>query len=205
MVEDQIVRRGVKNESVLEAMRCVPRHWFVPASEQANAYQDSALPIGQGQTISQPYIVALMSEALTLSREDRVLEVGTGSGYQAAVLSELVSQVWTIEIDEVLAERAARTLRERGYTTIQARQGDGYAGWPEAAPFNAIIVTCAPSKIPAPLLEQLAVGGRLCIPVGDVDEVQRLVLVTKQPDGSTQSEVLELVRFVPMTGRSQKE
>jgi protein-L-isoaspartate(D-aspartate) O-methyltransferase len=204
MVSNQIEARRVTNPKVLAAMRQVPRHWFVRESDQGDAYSDHPLPIGQGQTISQPYIVALMTEALTLNSADKVLEVGTGSGYQAAVLSEMTPHVWTIEIDEVLAAQAARTLTERGYQVIQCRCGDGYAGWPEAGPFDAVIVTCAPSRIPQPLLDQLAVGGRMCIPVGENDEVQELVLVVKQPDGSLQSTRLELVRFVPMTGQSQQ-
>lgn len=205
MVRIQIEERGVTDPKTLAAMRNVPRHWFVPDSESSYAYSDSPLPIGRGQTISQPYIVALMTQALSLSESDRVLEVGTGSGYQAAVLAEITPHVWTIEIETSLADRAATTLRNRGYSTVRVRAGDGYLGWPEAAPFDAIIVTCAPTNIPKPLVEQLRPGGRICIPVGETGGIQHLVLVTKNPEGTLSSKTLELVRFVPMTGISQKE
>ncbi|NUN97796.1 MAG: protein-L-isoaspartate O-methyltransferase, partial [Candidatus Omnitrophica bacterium] len=161
--------------------------------------------IGRGQTISQPYIVALMTQALALSDSDKVLEVGTGSGYQAAVLAEITPHVWSIEIEEALAARAAKTLEARGYSTVRVRAGDGYLGWPEAAPFDAIIVTCAPNRIPRPLIDQLRPGGRICIPVGETGGIQHLVLVTKTPEGALSSRTLELVRFVPMMGISQKE
>lgn len=205
MVRDQIESRGVSDPMTLAAMRNVPRHWFVPESESGYAYSDSPLPIGHGQTISQPFIVALMTQALALSEDDRVLEVGTGSGYQAAVLAERTPHVWTIEIEPALAARSAAILRERGYSTVQVRAGDGYLGWPEAAPFDAIIVTCAPTKIPQPLIDQLRPGGRICIPVGETGGVQQLVLVSKRADGTLVSTTLELVRFVPMTGIGEKQ
>ncbi len=200
MVEDQIAARGVRDASVLAAMKTVPRHWFVPEDLTRLAYSDRPLPIGAGQTISQPYIVALMTASLGLKQGDKVLEIGTGSGYQAAILAEITSQVWSIEIEESLARHAALVLASRGYRCVQIRAGDGYRGWPEAAPFDAIIVTCAPPEIPKALIDQLRAGGRMCVPVGEVYEVQDLMLVTKQPDGSTKSKSLEPVRFVPMTG-----
>jgi protein-L-isoaspartate(D-aspartate) O-methyltransferase len=167
MVESQIVARGVRDSSVLDAMRTVPRHRFVPAGHAYQAYADQPLPTGEGQTISQPYIVALMTELLGCGPKDTVLEIGTGSGYQAAVLAELVAHVYSIEIVEILARRADSTLKELGYGNISVKAGDGYRGWPEHAPFDAIIVTAAPDHIPEPLVEQLKVGGRLVIPVGD--------------------------------------
>jgi protein-L-isoaspartate(D-aspartate) O-methyltransferase len=166
MVRRQMAARGIKNPAVLDAMRNVPRHWFVPASHQSAAYEDHPLPIGHSQTISQPYIVALMTEALHLKPGDKVLEIGTGSGYQAAVLAELTDQVYTIEIVEPLAKQTIELLRAKGYDTIHTRIGDGYRGWPDAAPFDAIIVTCAPDAPPPELTAQLAIGGRMCIPVG---------------------------------------
>ncbi len=205
MVEEQIVARGVRDASVLNAMRVVPRHWFVPEELTRQAYLDHPLPIGAGQTISQPYIVALMSLTLALKQNDKVLEIGTGSGYQAAILAELTSQVWTIEIEESLARQAAETLVRYGYGCVQVRAGDGYRGWPEAAPFDAIIVTCAPPEIPQTLIDQLRPGGRMCIPVGEVYEVQDLLLVIKQSDGSIKTTFIEPVRFVPMTGKPQKK
>lgn len=205
MVEEQIAARGIRDASVLAAMKAVPRHWFVPEDLARVAYADRPLPIGAGQTISQPYIVALMTTALGINQGDKVLEIGTGSGYQAAVLAELTPYVWSIEIEESLARQAASVLSARGYGCIQVRAGDGYRGWPEAAPFDAIIVTCAPPEIPKALIEQLDVGGRMCLPVGEVYEVQDLMLVTKQPDGSTKSISIEPVRFVPMTGNPKME
>ncbi len=204
MVEQTIAARGVSDPLVLEAMRNVPRHWFVPRSQQRFAYDDRALPIGEGQTISQPYIVALMTEALKLTPQSKVLEIGTGSGYQAAVLAEITPHVYTIEIVEPLARRAKRAFQRYGYDTIHTRIGDGYAGWPEHAPFDAVIVTCAPDHIPPKLVEQLKPGGRMCIPVGGELGIQRLILAVKRPDGTlTQKELLP-VRFVPMTGQAQK-
>ena len=204
MVEVQIAHRGVRDPAVLEAMRNVPRHWFVPERMQSHAYIDRPLPIGHSQTISQPYIVAFMTEALRLKPGDRVLEVGTGSGYQAAVLAEITPHVYTIEIVEPLAKRAMQTFRQRGYSTIVAKVGDGYAGWPEHAPFDAIIVTCAPGRVPPELVKQLKPGGRLCIPVGPQRTWQSLQRITKRPDGSTATEDLLPVSFVPMTGDALK-
>lgn len=201
MVTTQIERRGVSSPDVLAAMRAVPRHEFVPPSVRNEAYQDSPLPIGFGQTISQPYIVAAMTDALRLRPSDKVLEIGTGSGYQAAVLAHLVSNVYSIEIIPELAQRAAADLARLGYTNVHVRAGDGYAGWPEHAPFDAIIVTCAPENIPQPLIEQLAEGGRMVIPVGG-RWGQSLVRMTKR-GGTLHREDLMGVIFVPMTGAAQ--
>lgn len=201
MVTTQIAARGISNPRVLRAMRTVPRDRFVPASQQANAYQDRPLPIGHRQTISQPYIVALMSELANVGPGSRVLEVGTGSGYQAAVLAEMGARVYSIEIVAPLAKQAKRTLDALGYgTRVTVRTGDGYAGWPSEAPFDAVVVTAAPPKIPAPLKEQLAVGGRLVIPVGE--HHQRLQVVTRRDKGFRERTVIP-VRFVPMTGKAQ--
>ena len=200
MVSKQIESRGVRDPRVLRAMRAVPRHRFVPESQQDAAYDDQPLPIGHRQTISQPYIVALMSELAAVKPGDTVLEVGTGSGYQAAVLAEMGAKVFSIEIVEPLAKRADRTLRELGYA-VKVRHGDGYAGWPDHAPFDAVVVTAAPPKIPAPLKEQLKIGGRLVIPVGKY--FQSLVVVTRTKDGFREENVLP-VRFVPMTGKAQE-
>ncbi|MBI1978227.1 MAG: protein-L-isoaspartate(D-aspartate) O-methyltransferase [Candidatus Omnitrophica bacterium] len=203
MVREQIEARGVKNPLVLQAMKKVERHKFVPPLFRPLAYRDGPLPIGEDQTISQPYIVALMTELLDLSAEARVLEVGTGSGYQAAVLSEIVKEVYTIEIIPSLAESAAERLKELGYQNVFVRAGDGYLGWPERAPFDGIIVTAAPDEIPKPLLDQLKVGGKMVIPVGNYPD-QTLYLVQKQEKGFNQQEVIP-VRFVPMTGLAQEE
>ena len=199
MVEEQIRApgRGVTNVRVLEAMAAVPRHEFIPSELRSAAYGDHPLPIGFNQTISQPFIVAYMTEQLALQPSDRVLEIGTGSGYQAAVLSLLVTEVWTVEIIEPLARRAAADLRRLGYTNVTVRAGDGYRGWPEAAPFDAIIVTCAPEKIPHPLIDQLKDGGRMMIPVGPLRD-QSLYLLEKRGKEVRQKAVLP-VRFVPMT------
>jgi protein-L-isoaspartate(D-aspartate) O-methyltransferase len=205
MVEYQIRRRGDWSDSVLAAMRNVPRHWFVPGSEQGAAYADRPVPIGHGQTISQPYIVALMTEVLALGAGDKVLEVGTGSGYQAAVLNELTPNVFSVEIIEPLADRAAETFKARGYDAIRTKHADGYFGWPEHAPFDAIIVTCAASHVPPPLIQQLKPGGRMCIPVGGPFWNQRLLLITKEPDGTTRSKNLLPVSFVPMTGEIERK
>lgn len=201
MVETQIMRRGVADSAVLEALRTVPRHRFVPERYRAAAYADEPLPIGEGQTISQPYIVAYMTEVLELRPHDRVLEIGTGSGYQAAVLAEIVDSVFTIEIVEPLAERAESTLTELGYTNVYVRCGDGYRGWPEHAPFDAIIVTAAPDHVPQPLVDQLALNGRLVIPVGEFS--QELLVVRRTADGVITDTTLA-VRFVPMTGEAQR-
>jgi protein-L-isoaspartate(D-aspartate) O-methyltransferase len=200
MVDEQIERRGVKNHRVL--MRAVPRHLFIPEAHRARAYADRALPIGSGQTISQPYVVAVMTEALDPKPAERVLEVGTGSGYQAAVLSGLVEQVYTIEIIPELAGRARRTLAALGYDNVVVITGDGYRGLPEEAPFDSIIVTAAPERIPEPLIEQLRVGGRLVIPVGGRTQTLRVGERTK--DG-LRTRTLFGVRFVPMTGEAQEK
>jgi len=196
-------RRPVRDAEVLRAMRTVPRHEFVPAELRAQAYADTPLPIGHDQTISQPYIVATMTEALGVSGDDVVLEVGTGSGYQAAVLAEIVKQVYTIEIVEPLGRRAKEDLARVGYENVEVRIGDGYQGWPEHAPFDAIVVTAAPDHVPQPLVDQLKPGGRMVIPVGKTGAVQELRRLTKQDDGSVTEETLDLVRFVPMTGEAE--
>jgi protein-L-isoaspartate(D-aspartate) O-methyltransferase len=202
MVETQIVARGVRDPRVLAAMRKVPRHLFVDAADRAGAYEDHPLPIGGQQTISQPYIVALMSELLALRPESRVLEIGTGSGYQSAVLGELAREVYSIEIIPELARSASEKLRTLGYANVIVREGDGYRGWPEKAPFDGIIVTAAPPRIPEPLLDQLAPGGRMVIPVGGF--FQELKVFTKNPDGSVSEKGIIPVRFVPMTGEAEQ-
>jgi protein-L-isoaspartate(D-aspartate) O-methyltransferase len=200
MVETQIAARGVADPAVLAAMRKVPRHRFVPPSLVDDAYVDGPLPIGFQQTISQPYIVAYMSEALRVSRQHKVLEIGTGSGYQAAVLGELASQVYTIEIIPELGERARALLAELGYQNVHVRTGDGYLGWPEQAPFDRIMVTAAPDHVPPPLVDQLAIGGHLVIPVGRWE--QEMTIVTKTERGVV-TRVTIPVRFVPLTRRPQ--
>jgi len=197
MVKDQIKLRGVDDEATLRAMEEVPRHVFVPENQRAYAYHDYPLPIGYGQTISQPYIVAAMTELLQLKPEDKVLEVGTGSGYQAAVLAEIVDEVYSIEILKPLGEEAAERLKRLGYENATVKVGDGYLGWPKHAPFDAIIVTAAPKDVPEPLVEQLKVDGRMCIPVGE-DGAQSLYLLTKQADGTLKTESVFPVRFVPL-------
>jgi len=199
MVVEQIEERGIRDRRVLEVMERVPRHEFVPEEYRAFAYEDSPLPIGEGQTISQPYIVALMTECLNLEGEEKVLEVGTGSGYQAAILSELAKEVYTIEIVGPLAERAEELLNNLGYRNVKVRCDDGYLGWEEYAPFDGIIVTCAPEHIPQPLIDQLAEGGRMVIPVGETQFPQVLKLVEKREGKVTMRNVVP-VRFVPMTG-----
>jgi protein-L-isoaspartate(D-aspartate) O-methyltransferase len=198
MVEDGIADWGVKDPKVLEALRAVPRHCFVPEDYVDQAYENHPLPIGHGQTISQPFIVGLMTEALELEPDDLVLEVGTGSGYQAAVLAELVNEVHTIEIIEPLAQRAAQVLADLGYTGVHVHVGDGYFGLPEKAPFDAIIVTAAPDHVPPPLKAQLADGGRLVLPVGPVGGYQELWLVQRHGDTFTTTS-LGPVSFVPLT------
>jgi len=198
MVETQIRARGIENEAVLEAMRRVPRHLFVPEAQRPDAYDDSPLPIGYGQTISQPYVVAYMTEALDIRPNLRVLEIGTGSGYQAAVLAEIGCEVYSIEIVPELAARARATLGELGYTRVHVRHGDGYLGWPEAAPFDRVIVTAAPPVLPEILVEQLAVGGILIAPVGGLLE-QTMTIVRKTDKGLVTRETIP-VRFVPMVG-----
>ena len=195
MVETQIRARGITHEGVLEAMRRVPRHRFVPDDQRSYAYEDTPLPIGSGQTISQPYIVGYMTAALEPAKTDRVLEIGTGSGYQAAVLAELVGEVYTIEIVPVLARQAALVLKDLGYTNVHTREGDGYRGWPDAAPFTKIIVTAAPEQVPQALVDQLAVGGMMVVPVGRGD--QMMTLIRKTTEGVVRRETIP-VRFVPM-------
>jgi protein-L-isoaspartate(D-aspartate) O-methyltransferase len=200
MVDKQIKRRGVKNESVLDAMLSVPRHLFVPEKSMYRAYNDSPLPIGYGQTISQPYIVAYMTEILNLDRDSVVLEVGTGSGYQAAILSVLVKKVYTIEIIPELAESASERLQRLEYNNITVKTADGYYGWPERAPFDAIIVTAAAGHVPPPLIEQLKNGGRMIIPVGGAFMTQSLVLVIKDETENITTQNIMPVIFVPLTG-----
>ena len=202
MVETQIKARGIKDPRVLSAMLKVQRHLFVPKEEQASAYADQPLPIGKGQTISQPYIVALMTELLELRGQEKILEVGTGSGYQAAILGELAKEVYTIEIVESLAADAKTLLLELGYQNIRVRAGDGYLGWPEASPFDAIIVTAAPDHIPQPLLDQLKEGGRMVLPIGTYS--QTLKKITKRSGKIEASDVVPVV-FVPMTGEGVKQ
>jgi protein-L-isoaspartate(D-aspartate) O-methyltransferase len=195
MVRTQIESRGVKDPRVLDAMHAVPRHEFVPERLAPRAYDDGPLPIGNGQTISQPFVVAFMTEALRPEPSDVVLEIGTGSGYQAAVLSTLVREVFSIEIVPALADRARATLSRLGYRNVHVRTGDGYAGWPERAPFSKIVVTAAPPEIPKALVDQLAVGGSMVLPVGSF--WQELTIVRKTPSGITREQVMP-VRFVPM-------
>jgi protein-L-isoaspartate(D-aspartate) O-methyltransferase len=201
MLATQLVPRGVGDERVLAALRRVPRHRFVPADQAANAYEDRPLPIGLGQTISQPFIVGFMSQTLQLRGHERVLEIGCGSGYQSAVLGELAREVWSIEILEPLAERARATLAELGYTNVHVRSGDGYLGWPEHAPFDAILVAAAPEHVPQPLVDQLAIGGRMLLPLGGAE--QELVVLRRTESGLTRESVLP-VRFVPMTGLARE-
>ncbi|MFQ5876954.1 MAG: protein-L-isoaspartate(D-aspartate) O-methyltransferase [Acidobacteriota bacterium] len=197
MVREQIEARGIRDPRVLEAMRRVPRHLFVPEPWRSRAYEDGPLPIGEGQTISQPYIVAFMTEALRPRSTDRILEVGTGSGYQAAVLASIVARVFTVEILPGLGEQARRLLHELNYDNVEVRIGDGHAGWPEHAPFDAIIVTAAPEEVPPALIDQLVTGGRLVIPVGRRE--QHLIRLTRTAEG-VERETLLPVRFVPLTG-----
>jgi protein-L-isoaspartate(D-aspartate) O-methyltransferase len=197
MVREQIENRGIRNPDILRAMRATPRHLFVPNAVQAEAYDDYPLPIGYGATISQPYIVALMTELLGPAKQQRVLEIGTGSGYQAAVLAHLVSRVYSVEIVPELAESAQKTLNALGYSDVLIRQGDGYEGWPEHAPFDRILVTAAPPEVPKALIEQLAIGGRLVAPTGP-GCVQELIVVDKKPDGTFKRSSGPLVMFLPM-------
>ena len=195
-----IQRQGVKDQRVLAAMRRVPRHLFVPLAQRRYAYENRPLPIGWDQTISQPYIVGSMSEEAEVKHGEKVLEIGTGSGYQAAVLAELTPHVFSIEIKEPLAKRAATTLKTLGYGEIVTRQGDGYHGWKEKGPFDSIVVTAAAPHVPPPLVRQLKKGGRMVIPVGRPFATQALMLVTKDDEGRVRSESLYAVRFVPLTG-----
>lgn len=204
MVAHQIEARGIRDPAVLAALRAVPRHLFVPPEWRAYAHEDGPLPIGHDQTISQPYIVAAMTELLGVQPGDVVLEVGTGSGYQAAVLAGIVGRVYTIEIVEPLARSAEQRLRELGYTNVQVRAGDGYLGWPEAAPFDGIIVTAGAEHVPQPLLDQLKPGKRMVIPVGASLHNQSLKVITKLQDGRVDEQDVMAVRFVPLTGAHSK-
>lgn len=199
MVQEQIAARGIRDERVLLAMRTVPRHKFVSEDLIDSAYDDSPLPIGCGQTISQPYIVALMTELLEIEEKDKILEVGTGSGYQATILAQMEAEVFTIEIFEELGTSARKRLEDLGYSKVRVKVADGYYGWPEEAPFDAIIVTCAASHIPPPLIEQLKEEGRMCIPVGSIFWIQNLMLVHKK-EGEIITENILPVRFVPLLG-----
>ena len=200
MVRTQIARRGVRDPAVLAALSRVPRHAFVPPAMRARAYDDSPLPIGHGQTISQPYIVGFMTEMLALRPEHRVLEVGTGSGYQAAILAEIVERVVSMEIVAPLARATARRMQEMGFSNLTLRSGDGYFGWPAEGPYDAIIVTAAAGHVPPPLIAQLKPGGRMAIPVGESAWTQNLLLVEKDADGGVTTRNLMAVRFVPLTG-----
>jgi len=202
MVDSQIAARGVRNPRVLAAMREVPRHLFVDEAQRSHAYDDGPLPIGGKQTISQPYIVALMSELLDLTPNEKVLEIGTGSGYQSAVLARLAGHVYSIEIIPELARQSADRLKKLGFSNITVREGDGYRGWPEEAPFDGIIVTAAPERIPQPLLDQLAPNGRMVIPVGGF--FQELKVFKKDANGRITEQDIIPVRFVPMTGEIEK-
>ena len=202
MVKEQLVMHGVNEERVLAAMNKVPRDQFVPEHVRPASYTDQPLPIGYDQTISQPYIVAFMTEQLRPQPQDRVLEIGTGSGYQAAILAELVAEVYSIEIIEPLAKQAEATLQRLGYKNVHVKVGDGYKGWPEHAPFDAVIVTCAPDHVPEPLINQLKEGGRMIIPVGGFGD-QDLYLLEKK-DGQLERRAVSPVRFVPMTGEASR-
>ena len=203
MIKEQLSARGIHDERVLAAMGKVPREEFVPGDERDLAYTDQALPIGHGQTISQPFVVALMTEQLRAKPTDRVLEIGTGSGYQAAILAQLVADVYSIEIIEPLAKTAETTLQRLGCKNVHIKTADGYKGWPEAAPFDGIIVTCAPDHVPDPLREQLKEGGRMVIPVGGPFEQELYVL--EKSNGELRQQAVEPVRFVPMTGEAERK
>jgi protein-L-isoaspartate(D-aspartate) O-methyltransferase len=203
MVRRQLASRDITERRVLDAMRTVPRHLFVNPRYRSQAYADHPLPIDEGQTISQPYIVALMTQYIDLKKGEKVLEIGTGSGYQAAILAQLTDKVYSVEIKERLAEKASRTLQSLNYSSVQVKHGDGYFGWEDFAPFDAIIVTCAANHIPPPLLNQLKEGGRLIIPLGSTLYYQTLALVTKV-NGKPEVKHVLGVRFVPMTGEAQK-
>lgn len=204
MVSSQVADRGIRDPRVLRALAGVPRHLFVLPADIDQAYEDHPLPIAEGQTISQPYIVALMTECLALKIGDKVLEIGTGSGYQAAVLGLIVDRVFTVEIHDTLARRAAETLERLGFRNVRVRSGDGFFGWPEEAPFDGVIVTCAVPEVPPALFAQLAEGGRLVIPLGDTQTYQRLTVITKTGGKRRVEQVLD-VRFVPMTGEALKK
>lgn len=203
MVQRHLAERGIEDEAVLEAFRNVPRHRFVPEARRRFAYEDESIPIGEGQTITTPFEVAFMTEVLQPKPTDKVYEVGTGSGYQAAILGQIVDQVYSVEIHEPLGKGAAKVIEELGYENIHTRVGDGYLGWPEAAPFDKIIVTCAPEAIPPPLVEQLKEGGRLVIPLGS--RFDQKVYVFDKKDGQLVGDAVRPTLFVPMTGRAQQE
>jgi len=204
MVRYQIENRGISDQKVLAAMRTVPRHLFVPRGLRSNAYADRPLPIGEGQTISQPYIVALMTESLRLDADSRILEIGTGSGYQAAILAQITSEVYTIEIKEKLYKKATEVLKALDFTNVKTRRNDGYYGWEEQAPFDAIMITAAVDHVPPPLIRQLKNGGKLILPLGHPFHYQYLVLVTKKGDDIIQKNITGVL-FVPMTGRALKK
>jgi len=201
MVERQLKGRDIKDKGVIEAMAKVERHLFVPEPVQPYAYSDRALPIGFGQTISQPYMVAIMTQCLELKGNEKVLEIGTGSGYQAAVLSVLAKEVYTIEIIEGLGQRATQTLKQYGFDNVKVKIGDGFEGWPEHAPFEGIIITCAVNKIPEPLVEQLKIGGRMVLPIGETLRYQKLKVLTKEENGKLKDKYILDCVFVPMTGK----
>ncbi len=203
MVQQHLVERDIKDPRVLQAFRVVPRHRFLPAEKRQMAYDDESIPIGEGQTSTPPFDMAFMTEALQPKPTDKIYEVGTGSGYQASILGQLVKDVYSVEIHKPLGERAAQVIKDLGYTNIHTRVGDGYEGWPEAAPFDAIIVTCAPTKVPPPLIAQLKEGGRMVIPIGSrFDQVVHLMV---KKDGKLIDTQLRPTLFVPMTGRDQRE
>lgn len=204
MVRTTIKNRGISDPDVLAAMQAVPRHCFVPQNLLSAAYADRPLPVGEGQTISQPYVVALMTEILQPAKHHRILEIGTGSGYQAAVLAQVAKQVYTVEIKEKLYHKAKKTLKSLGYSTIQTQHSDGYFGWPEQAPFDAIMITAAIDHIPPPLLKQLKDGGRLVLPLGNPFSYQNLVMVTKQGEDLSVKQITGVL-FVPMTGYALKK
>jgi len=203
MVQSEVVGRGIRDPRVIAAMGEVPRHLFLPTEERKSAYQDAALPIGNGQTITSPYVVAFMTEQLEPQASDKVLEIGTGSGYQASILSRLVAEVYTIEIVEPLGRRATKTMQQLGYDNVHARIGDGFLGWPEHAPFDKIIVTCSPEKVPQPLIDQLKEGGRLVVPLGE--RFQQMLYLFRKTGGQLQQEKLESTFFVPMTGEAEAQ
>ena len=204
MVRQSLVERGIKDPRVLEAFRTVPRHLFLPPDTQRMAYDDESIPIGEGQTITPPYDVAFMTEQLHPLPTDKVYEVGTGSGYQASILSRCVKDVYSVEIHAPLGKRAAEVIKSLGYDNVHTRVGDGYAGWPEAAPFDAIIVTCAPTAVPPPLVEQLKEGGRMVVPLGGKFD-QRVHIMTKKDGKLVDTVVPKPTLFVPMTGQAQRE